>query len=337
MHADEAGPHCVRSVFDRTVAGTIGLEEEILLVRRDSWLPAPAAAVVADIGDPRVKQELPSCQVEIATSVHTSAVDAVGELRWGRARIAAACSADVVPIAAAVHPLADLPVALAPTDRADGLKARYGERIGRQLVSSLQIHLAFGDADCTLGVYHALRDLLPELAALAGAAPFAAGRDTGLCSVRPIIACELPRQGVPPIIASWTEFAEDLEWAVQGVSRSGGGSCDRTSGTERWSCACSTYRRRRSGPRRSSGSCPRSPPGSPTCTAAANCPLRRRRGGSRRTDGPRCGTASAASCSTSAPARHAPPADASTTSSTPRSPTHQAIWTPYGHWLPTRP
>ncbi|HEY9333801.1 MAG TPA: glutamate-cysteine ligase family protein [Kribbella sp.] len=216
MHADEAGPHCVRSVFDRTVAGTIGLEEEILLVRRDSWLPAPAADVVADIGDPRVKQELPSCQVEIATSVHTSAVDAVGELRWGRARIAAACAADVVPIAAAVHPLADLPVALAPTDRADGLKARYGEMIGRQLVSSVQIHLAFGDADCTLGVYHALRDLLPELAALAGAAPFAAGRDTGLCSVRPIIASELPRQGVPPIIASWTQFAEDLKWAVQG-------------------------------------------------------------------------------------------------------------------------
>jgi carboxylate-amine ligase len=88
--------------------------------------------------------------------------------------------------------------------------------IARQLVSSVQVHLAFGDADCTLGVYHALRDLLPELTALAAAAPFAAGRDTGLCTVRPVIAAELPRQGVPPIITSWQQYADDLEWAVRG-------------------------------------------------------------------------------------------------------------------------
>jgi carboxylate-amine ligase len=216
MRTERSRPPCLRSVFDRTVAGTVGLEEELLLVRRGSWMPAEAAGVVAAIDDPRVKQELPACQVEIATTVHTDATQAVDELRWGRARIAAACGPDVVPIAAPVHPLVDGPVALAPTDRAAGLASRYGEMIGRQLVSSLQIHLAFGDADCTLGVYHALRDLLPELAALAGCAPFAAGRDTGLCSIRPVIASELPRQGVPPIIASWDEFADDLAWAVRG-------------------------------------------------------------------------------------------------------------------------
>lgn len=216
MHTERVGPERLRSVFDGTVAGTVGLEEEILLVRRGSWAPAEAAGVVAEIGDPRVKQELPACQVEIATSVHANPADAVDELRWGRARIAAACGAEVVPIAAPVHPLADLPVTLAPTDRAQALVSRYGESIGRQLVSSVQIHLAFGDADCTLGVYHALRDLLPELAALAGAAPFAAGRDTGLCSVRPVIAAELPRQGVPPVIASWEQYADDLGWAVRG-------------------------------------------------------------------------------------------------------------------------
>ncbi|MEU4196889.1 hypothetical protein AB0E69_33660 [Kribbella sp. NPDC026611] len=81
----------------------------------------------------------------------------------------------MVPIATPAHPLVDVPVALAVTDRAAGLATRYGEVIGRQLVSSLQVHLAFGDPDCTLGVYHALRDLLPELAALAGVAPFASG------------------------------------------------------------------------------------------------------------------------------------------------------------------
>ena len=203
-------------LFTGTVAGTVGLEEELLLVRRGNWLPADVASVVAEIGDPRVKPELPACQLEIATSVHKNALDAVEELRACRAMVAAACSPELAAIAAPVHPLVDGPVALSRTDRATGLGARYREVMGRQLVSSLQVHLAFGDAACTLGVYHALRNLLPELAALAGAAPFAAGRDTGLCSVRPVIAAQLPRQGVPPAISSWEQYADDLAWAVRG-------------------------------------------------------------------------------------------------------------------------
>jgi carboxylate-amine ligase len=206
----------LRSLFSSTVPGTVGFEEELLLVHRENWLPADAAAVVADIGDSRVKPELPACQLEIATSVHKDVAGAVEELRSCRALLAAACGPELAVIAAPVHPLLDGPTALSPTKRSAALGARYREVVGRQLVSSLQVHLAFGDADCSLGVYHALRDLLPELAALAGAAPFAAGRDTGLCSVRPVIASQLPRQGVPPIITSWEQLADDLGWAVRG-------------------------------------------------------------------------------------------------------------------------
>ncbi|MEV0288682.1 MULTISPECIES: YbdK family carboxylate-amine ligase [unclassified Kribbella] len=206
----------LRAVFDGTVAGTVGFEEELLVVRRGSWLPVDAAAVVAGVGDPRVKPELPACQLEIATSVHEDVADAVEELRSCRAMVAAACGQEVAAVAAPVHPVLDGPTVLARTERAAELGARYREVINRQLVSSLQIHLGFGDADCTLGVYHALRDLLPELAALAGAAPFAGGRDTGLCSVRPVIASELPRQGVPPVIPSWDQYAVDLAWMVRG-------------------------------------------------------------------------------------------------------------------------
>jgi carboxylate-amine ligase len=194
----------------------VGFEEELMLVHQGNWLPADAIATVAGIGDPRVKPELAACQLEIATSVHADVLGAVQELRSCRALIAAACGPDLAAIAAPVHPLFDGPTALSPTERAAGLGTRYREVIGRQLVSSLQVHLAFGDADCTLDVYHALRELLPELAALAGAAPFAAGRDTGLCSVRPVIASGLPRQGVPPIITSWEQFAEDIGWVVRG-------------------------------------------------------------------------------------------------------------------------
>ncbi len=205
------------SLISGTTPGSVGLEEELLLVHRTTGLPVDAAAeLVAAVNDPRVKPELMACQVEIATSVHTDVPSAIEELRTCRKLIAAACDPGLAPIATPAHPQAAEVVALRASDRAAGMENRYREIIGRQLVSSLQVHLAFGEPGCTLAVYHALRNLLPELAALAGAAPFAGGRDTGLCSVRPVIASGLPRQGIPPIIASWDQYVDDLVWATKG-------------------------------------------------------------------------------------------------------------------------
>jgi len=74
------------------------------------------------------------------------------------------------------------------------------------------VHVAVGDSTRTLDVYNALREHLPELAALAANARFHEGRDTGLASVRPKIAESLPRQGMPPPIRNWEEFADELRW-----------------------------------------------------------------------------------------------------------------------------
>ena len=84
----------------------------------------------------------------------------------------------------------------------------------RQLVCALQVHVAVGGADRTLAVYNALREHLPELAALAANAPFHAGADTGLASIRPKISEGLPRQGIPPAFASWDELAAELRWGT---------------------------------------------------------------------------------------------------------------------------
>ena len=63
-------------------------------------------------------------------------------------------------------------------------------------------------------MYNELRSYLPEIAALASNAPFLAGRDSGLASVRPVIASLLPRQTVPPVIDSIEAFADDLRWGA---------------------------------------------------------------------------------------------------------------------------
>ena len=111
-----------------------------------------------------------------------------------------------------MHPFAAPLGELNTGERYDAILAGYGDVARAQLVCALQVHVALGSADRTLAVYNALRGHLPELAALAANAPFLAGRDTGLASVRPLIGGLLPRQGVPPVIPSWEAFAEMLRW-----------------------------------------------------------------------------------------------------------------------------
>jgi carboxylate-amine ligase len=102
--------------------------------------------------------------------------------------------------------------------RYDEIVAEYGWAAVRGMVFGLHVHVAVGGADRTLAVYNAIRSHLPEIAALAGNAPFYDGADTGLASVRPKIAEGFPRQGVPPPIPDWESYAELLAWGRRGGS-----------------------------------------------------------------------------------------------------------------------
>ncbi len=118
------------------------------------------------------------------------------------------------PLAAGMHPFGGPVGLLNRGGRYELIGEEFGWVVRRQLVCALQVHVAVGGAERTLGVYNGLRPYLPELAALAANAPFYEGQDTGLASVRPIIAETLPRQGVPPHIPSWEAFAEELRWGA---------------------------------------------------------------------------------------------------------------------------
>jgi carboxylate-amine ligase len=113
-----------------------------------------------------------------------------------------------------VHPFAAVLGELNDGERYDLTHDEYGDIARSQLVCALQIHVAVGGADATLAVYNGLRAWLPLLAALAANAPFHGGRDTGMASVRPKIGEQLPRQGIPPAIASWEALADALRWGA---------------------------------------------------------------------------------------------------------------------------
>lgn len=172
-----------------------------------------AGAVLARLeGDPRFKPELPASQLEIITGSVASVPAVVAQLAVGRRDLAVAAEGLVRPAVAGAHPFAEPLGVLNQGRRYDAIASEYGSVARRQLVTSLQVHVAVGGADRTLAVYNTLRSYLPELTALAANAPFYGGADSGLATVRPGICVLLPRQGVPPPLESWDQFADELRW-----------------------------------------------------------------------------------------------------------------------------
>ena len=78
------------------------------------------------------------------------------------------------------------------------------------------MHVAVRGADRALAVYDAARSFVPELGAIAANSPFLDTRDTGLASSRRSLNDAFHRTGVPPVFASWDEFAAYVAWGRGG-------------------------------------------------------------------------------------------------------------------------
>jgi carboxylate-amine ligase len=204
----------VRDAFEQPSPVTVGLEEELMLLDGETLDLAPRALEVIEAlgGDPRFKLEMPAAQLEIVTAPHASVAEAIRELAEARRVLAAAVSGRFRVAGAGAHPFAPGHGPLNPAPRYAAIGAEYASVARRQLVFGLHVHVAIRGADRALAVYNALRSHLPDLAALAANAPFYEGHDSGLASVRSRVSGLLPRQGVPPALASFEAYAEALRW-----------------------------------------------------------------------------------------------------------------------------
>lgn len=204
----------LRTAFDAVGGFTLGVEEELMLLDPETLDLAPesARALQAVDGDLRFRPELPAAQLEIVTSPAATVTEVVNQLRDARATLRAAVAPDLRIAAAGTHPFADPIGVMSQGDRYREIVEEYGWAAVRGMVFGLHVHVAVGGADRTLAVHNALRSFVPQLAALAGNAPFLGGEDTGLASIRPKIAEGFPRQGVAPAFATWEAFAELLNW-----------------------------------------------------------------------------------------------------------------------------
>ena len=202
-----------RAAFDSVEPYTVGLEEELMVVAPQTFeLSNAGASLVALAADERIRPELRASQVELVTPVCGSAVEACAHLAELRHRLAEVADGTALLAAAGTHPFSAGLGGITSGERNELLVEEYEWAALETFACGLHVHVALGDADRALAVYNALRSYLPEIAALAANSPFARGRDTGFASIRPKLNEAFPREGIPPVFASWDEYAELVRW-----------------------------------------------------------------------------------------------------------------------------
>ncbi|MEU4769267.1 YbdK family carboxylate-amine ligase [Actinosynnema sp. NPDC023794] len=197
---------------------TIGVEEEFLLVDRESLRSAEAAASVlkraADIGlgdGCRLQRELWDSEVETNTGVRTDLAGLRGDLIRNRLALARAADAEGLDLVSVGHPLFDTRQAeLNADDHYQALRQVCAGVVADQEICGCHVHTGIGDRDTGVAVLNHVAPWLPTLLAITANSPYRRGRDTGFHSWRMMVYHCLPASGLPPWFASAAEYDADL-------------------------------------------------------------------------------------------------------------------------------
>lgn len=195
---------------------TMGIEEEYLLVDRDSRAlgVAPEGFIEAcreDLQD-QVSPEYKKCQVEIGTRVCQTVGAARDDLRRLRSSISRhAARHGLVPIAASCHPFSDWKTQHhTDKERYRGLERDLAGVARRLLICGCHVHIGVADNALRTDLLRQMPYFLPHLLALSTSSPFWQGEDTGLASYRISVFDNLPRTGLPPDYQSWAELQRSV-------------------------------------------------------------------------------------------------------------------------------
>ncbi|WP_171098771.1 carboxylate-amine ligase [Ruegeria sp. HKCCD7255] len=191
---------------------TLGIEEEYLLVDRDSLQLAEApealmAACQADF-EGQVSPEFLQCQIEVGTRPHSTIRSAREDLKRLRSCVSQrAAEYNLAPIAVSCHPFANWKDQHhTRKERYDELQHALGGVARRMLICGMHVHVGVADPALRADLMPQLSYFLPHLLALSTSSPYWGGEDTGLSSYRLTVFDNLPRTGLPPIFGSWAEY-----------------------------------------------------------------------------------------------------------------------------------
>lgn len=199
---------------------TIGIEEEYLLVDKDSLAlsEAPEALMEAcrsDLED-QVSPEFLQCQIEVGTKVCRGVSEAREDLKRLRSSVSRHAKAHgLAPIAVSCHPFADWTMQHhTRKERYDALRKDLAGVARRMLICGMHVHVGVEDKDMRVDLMNQFAYFLPHLLALSCSSPYWKGADTGLASYRLTVFDNLPRTGLPPRLTSWGEYERSVNALV---------------------------------------------------------------------------------------------------------------------------
>ncbi len=200
---------------------SVGIEEEYLLVDNESrdLVAVPDALMRACKGalNDQVSPEFLKCQIEVGTRVCKTIAEARADLAHLRGTIARlAGEHGLSPMAASAHPFASWK-SQSHTDkeRYDHLAHDLAGIARRMLICGMHVHVGIEDNDLRIDLLNQMPYFLPHLLALSTSSPFWQGQNTGLRSYRLSVFDNLPRTGLPPNFASFSEYERSVNMIVK--------------------------------------------------------------------------------------------------------------------------
>ncbi len=201
---------------------TIGIEEEYLLVDRDTRnlindAPKDMLPACEELLKGQVTPEFLQCQIEVGTRVCKSLAEARGDLAHLRRTVARIAEQfGLALIAASTHPFANwVEQKRTPKDRYAAIAHDMQAVVRRLMISGMHIHVGIDDDDLRIDLMNQVSYVLPHFLALSTSSPFWVGEDTGLKSYRVAVWNEMPRTGLPEQFDSYGEYAHHVDILVK--------------------------------------------------------------------------------------------------------------------------
>jgi carboxylate-amine ligase len=201
-------------------AWTVGVEEEVMLVSPETWLPVSRCEDVLEalpgIAD-WARAETHGSAVELATPPAATVAEVRASLRAQREAMAATVNQlGIHGAVAGTHPNARWEhIEVSPGARYQFLHTSMRELARREPTFGLHVHVAVPEPETALRALNALRNHLPVLLALSANSPFWQGRDSGLASSRTPAFQAFPRTGLPRRFSGYAEYVEAIDVLVR--------------------------------------------------------------------------------------------------------------------------
>jgi carboxylate-amine ligase len=200
---------------------TVGIEEEVMLVSPETWLPVSRCEdVLAAFPDDLAacaRAETHGSALELATVPHTTVGAAAAQLTELREVLSSVLEElDLRAAVSGTHPTARWEdVDVSPGARYQYVLASMRELARREPTFGLHVHVAVPDAEMALRALNAMRLHLPVLLALSGNSPYWQGRDSGLASARTPAFQAFPRTGAPRWFRDYADYVENIDVLVR--------------------------------------------------------------------------------------------------------------------------